>query len=123
MLDASVSGDDVILEVIRLDAELCEVAEEVLVDHLELAAEHPPGVDVAGIRRHTLVAAGNLGGVGGGHGRHPEAVPHPVLGNIGLERGPVVEVGGGHTPHVVLKDPLGHAPSLSAISHEASKAP
>ena len=98
MLDASVSGDDVILEVIRLDAELCEVAEEVLVDHLELAAEHSPGVDVAGIRLHTLV-------------------------NLGLERGPVVEVGGGHTPHVVLEDPLGHAPSLSAISHEASKAP
>ena len=45
MLDASVSGDDVILQVIRLDAEICEVAEEVLVDHLELAAEHSPGVD------------------------------------------------------------------------------
>ena len=63
MLDASVSGDDVILEVIRLDAELCEVAEEVLVDHLELAAEHSPGVDVAGIRLHTLFVAENLGGV------------------------------------------------------------
>ena len=107
VLDASVSGDDVILEVIRLDAELCEVAEEVLVDHLELPAEHPLGVEVTRVRLHTLalVVAENLGGAGGGHGRHQEAVPHPVLGNFGLERGPVVEVGGGHTPHV-LEDPL-----------------
>ena len=107
VLDAAIGRDDVILDIIIPHSQLHQVLEKVLVDHLELATEHSPGVDVAGVRLHGLVVAEDLRRAGRGHGGHQQAVPDPVLRNLGLEAGPVVEAGGLHVPHVVLEDALG----------------
>ena len=107
VLDTPIEGDNLVLEVISPDAKLHQVLEKMLVDDLELPAEHPPGVDVAGVGLHGLVVAEDLRRAGRGHGGHQQAVPDPVLRNLGLEAGPVVEAGGLHVPHVVLEDALG----------------
>jgi hypothetical protein len=68
----------------------------------------PPCVDVAGICLHTLIIAQDLSGGRRRHGGEQQRVPHPVLGNPGLQRGPIVQRRGRHVPHVVLQDALAH---------------
>jgi hypothetical protein len=41
VLDAAIVGDDGILEVFVPEVQLCEVTQQVLVHHLELAGQHP----------------------------------------------------------------------------------
>lgn len=59
-LDGAVGGDQLVLEVPRPEAGASQVREEVLIHHRELPRQHPPHVDVAGVRLEALVVAQNL---------------------------------------------------------------
>merc|ERR1719500_1394629 len=97
---------------VRPDAKLSEVTQEVLVDDLELSTENPPGVDVAGVSLHRLVVSKDLRSACSGHGGQKEAVTDPVLRYLGFNCCPVMEITRSHPPHVVLELPLRHGAAL-----------
>ncbi len=59
-LDGAVGGDQLVLEVPRPEAGASQVRKQVLIHHRELPRQHPPHVDVAGVRLEALVVAQNL---------------------------------------------------------------
>lgn len=78
-----------------------------MIDNLELSRQHTTRVDVTRVRLDGLIVTEDLSGGCGRHGSKEETVSDAVLGDVGLEGCPVVEVGRCHTPHVLLKDLLG----------------
>ena len=105
-LHGTAAGNQLVLERGSPEAEFHEVLQQVLVDDSEVSCEDPPGVDVGGVGLEALVVAHDLRGGCGGHRSEQEGVPDAVLGNLGLQIGPVPSVGWLDTPHVVLQDAL-----------------
>ncbi len=103
VLNRTTVSDDTVLHGVVPKTLLNELTEQPRVDDLELTSEYTARVDVRGVRLEALVEAENLTGRGSRHGSEQERVAKTVLGNLGLEAGPVPEVGGCNTPHVVLE--------------------
>ena len=97
-------SDQLVLHFLAPQPPLRQVFEQMRIDDLELSGEDPAGVDVTGVGFDGLVVAQDLGGGGRGHGGNQQAVPEAVLGNVGLEGSPVMEVCRGDVPHIVLQD-------------------
>ena len=108
VLHAAVGADDLVLEVFSPEAELHQVAQQVLVHHHELAAQYTARVDVARVRLETFVVAEDLCGAGGGHRGEQQAVAHTVLLHLLAQRVPLPTVARLHAPHVELQDAFAH---------------
>ena len=59
-LNASICGNQLVLDVRAPEAESSEVVEQMLIDDGELTAEHAPDVDVGSVRLKALVVPENL---------------------------------------------------------------
>jgi len=96
VLHAAVALDDLVLHLLAPQAELHQVAQQVFVHHDELAAEHAPRVEVAGVGFEALVVAEDLRGAGRGHRRHQQAVADAVLLDLVAQDVPFPTVAGLH---------------------------
>ena len=103
VLDGPVGGNQLVLHPLIPEAQLGQVAEEVLVDHDELTAECAPGVDVGGVGLEALVVAEDLRGGGRGHGRDEQAVAHALFHDFLLENVPLPPVAWLDAPQVELE--------------------
>ena len=107
ILHGAVLRNDLVLELVAPQAAIGQVLEQVLIDNLEVAAEHAPRVDVARVGLERLVVAEYLSRRGGRHGREQQAVAQTPLGDLGTQRRPVpARRLGLHVPHVELEDAL-----------------
>ncbi len=85
------------------DSERGKIAQQVLVDNGEFSRQDTSVVNVGGKRLGALVVSQDLGGGSRGHGGDEQRVAQSVLGDFGLERGPVPAAGGGDTPEIELE--------------------
>ena len=116
-LDGAVVGDDFVLHIVTPQAAVREILQEMLVDHLEFSRQHTAHKNVAGVGLDALVVAQNLRGTGGRHRRQQETVADAEARNLGLQRGPIVQVGRGDVPHVVLQNLRTEIGTLQPITH------
>mmetsp|Transcript_25496 Transcript_25496/g.80444 ORF Transcript_25496/g.80444 Transcript_25496/m.80444 type:complete len:257 (-) Transcript_25496:95-865(-) len=89
LLHAAVLGDELHAHVIRPEASLDEIAEQVPVHRHELAREHAAHVEVLRVGLEGLVVAQDLRRARRGHRCHQQRVPHAMLADLLLQPRPV----------------------------------
>mmetsp|Transcript_72698 Transcript_72698/g.210469 ORF Transcript_72698/g.210469 Transcript_72698/m.210469 type:complete len:319 (+) Transcript_72698:277-1233(+) len=89
VLHAAVVRDEAHPHVLRPQAQLDQVAEEVAVDLHKLAGHDPAHVEVLRVGLEGLAIAQDLRRTRCGHRRHEQRVAHAMLGNLRLQAGPV----------------------------------
>ena len=71
--------------------------------NLEFSRQNTSGVDVARVGLDALVVAQDLSCRGCWHWSQEKRVSDAMFGDLGLQGRPIVKVGRGYVPHVVLK--------------------
>ena len=87
-LDGTISSNQLILEVWGPQSKAGEVHEQVLVHNCELATQHSPHVDVAGVWLKALVVAQDLNGIISESANSLSAAMHVNSGEQGEEARP-----------------------------------
>ncbi len=103
LLNGSTVGNDLVPEGLVPDSERSQIAQQVLVDDGEFSSQDTSVVNVGSEGLGTLVVSQDLGGGSSGHGSDEQRVAQSVLGNVGLEGGPVPAAAGGDTPEIELE--------------------
>ena len=103
VLDGTVGTDDAVLHVVVPQAELGQIAKQVLVDDDEFAGKGAASVDVRGVGLEAFVVAEDLRGRCSRHGSQQQGVAHAVLFDFVLEHVPFPTVRWGDTPQVELQ--------------------
>mmetsp|Transcript_5149 Transcript_5149/g.9357 ORF Transcript_5149/g.9357 Transcript_5149/m.9357 type:complete len:221 (+) Transcript_5149:217-879(+) len=82
VLHAALRGHQFVLHARIPQPQRHQIRQQVLVHHRKLPAQHATDVNVARVRLEALIVPQNLAGAGRGHGRHQQAVPDAVGGDV-----------------------------------------
>ena len=116
LLDAPPIQDDVVLQLLRPEPQVDELAHQVLVHDGELAGERATAVDVACEGLEALVVSQNLRRGCGGHRRHEERVAQSVRLDARFQCRPfIARARRAHAPHIELERALRRGRPLERV--------